>query len=319
MRKRKLRVLLALLITLPSTGVLADEGGVSFWLPGQFGALAAVPTEPGWAFPLIYNHTSANMGANQALPRGGRGRVAVGVDAKADLIFGGPSYTFANPVLGGQAGITVMAAVARTEASADATLTGPRGRTISAETEDSLKAGSDLYPLGTLKWNRGMHNFMVYGMGGIPVGAYDPNRLVNLGLGHAALDAGGGYTYFDQENELSAVAGVTYNWENTDTNYQNGIDSHLDWSASHFVTPQTHLGLVGYVYHQLTGDSGSGAVLGDFKSRVSAVGPQVGHFFKVGKDTWYVNLKGYDEFAASNRAEGWNVWLTLAIPLSGDH
>lgn len=316
MLNRKFGVVLALSVMLPSAWVQADEGGISFWLPGQFGALAAVPTEPGWAFPLIYYHASADLGANQALPRGGRGRVAVGVDAKADLLFGGPSYTFSDPVLGGQATVSLLGAVGRSEASADATLTGPRGHPLATQVDDSLKGASDVFASGSLKWNSGAHNFMVYTMGNLPVGAYDPNRLVNLGLGHASLDAGGGYTYFDKENEFSAVAGATYNWENTDTRYQNGIDGHLDWSASHFVTPQTHLGLVGYVYHQLTGDSGSGAVLGDFKSKVSAVGPQVGHFFKVGKDTWYVNLKGYDEFAASNRAEGWNVWLTLAIPLS---
>ena len=75
------------------------------------------------------------------------------------------------------------------------------------------------------------------------------------------------------------------------------------------------MGLAGYFYKQLSGDSGSGAVLGDFKSEVSAVGPQVGYFFKVGDQKWYANLKGYHEFDAKNRPEGWNVWLTLAIPL----
>lgn len=76
-----------------------------------------------------------------------------------------------------------------------------------------------------------------------------------------------------------------------------------------------HVGLVGYFYRQLTGDRGGGARLGDFKSRVSAVGPQVGYFFKVGAQQWYANLRGYYEFDASNRPEGWNVWLTLVIPL----
>jgi hypothetical protein len=49
---------------------------------------------------------------------------------------------------------------------------------------------------------------------------------------------------------------------------------------------------------------GSGAVLGDFKSRVSAVGPQIGYFFPVESQKWYANLKGYYEFDAQNRLEG---------------
>lgn len=303
------------LALLPTVAAQADDGGISFWLPGQFGTLAAVPTEPGWSLPLIYYHVSASSGANTPFPRGGR--TTLGLDAKADLLFGGPSYTFTTPLLGGQASLAALAAVGRSEASIDATLTGPRGRTFSGGIDDSLKGASDVFLTGTLKWNHGVHNFMAYTMGNLPVGAYDPNRLVNLGLGHASMDAGGGYTYFDKINEFSAVAGMTYNWKNTDTDYKNGIDAHLDWSASHFITAQTHLGLVGYFYQQVTGDSGSGAVLGDFKSSVSAVGPQAGHFFKVGDQLWYTNLKGYYEFDAKNRAEGWNLWLSLVIPLSG--
>ena len=29
----------------------ADEGGVSFWLPGQFSSFAAMPGDPGWSLP----------------------------------------------------------------------------------------------------------------------------------------------------------------------------------------------------------------------------------------------------------------------------
>ena len=35
----------------------------------------------------------------------------------------------------------------------------------------------------------------------------------------------------------------------------------------------------------------------------------------VGKQKWYVNVRGYHEFNARNRPEGWNAWVTLAIPL----
>ena len=46
------------------------------------------------------------------------------------------------------------------------------------------------------------------------------------------------------------------------------------------------------------------------------IGPQVGYFFELWERTWYVNVKAYYEFAAQNRPDGWNVWLSLLIPLS---
>src|SRR5579862_4152824 len=53
-----------------SQTVLADEGGIGFWLPGQFGSLVAVRSAPGWAFPVIYNHPSATAGAGTSFRRG---------------------------------------------------------------------------------------------------------------------------------------------------------------------------------------------------------------------------------------------------------
>jgi hypothetical protein len=38
-----------------------------------------------------------------------------------------------------------------------------------------------------------------------------------------------------------------------------------------------------------------------------------GHIFPLGDKQGYLNLKGYREFAAQNRPEGWNLWLTFAI------
>jgi hypothetical protein len=46
---------------------------------------------------------------------------------------------------------------------------------------------------------------------------------------------------------------------------------------------------------------------------VFAVGPQIGYLFPVGDTQGYLNLKGYKEFGAEHRPEGWNVWLTFAI------
>jgi hypothetical protein len=180
---------------------------------------------------------------------------------------------------------------------------------------DAVTGFGDLYPPAFLRWNAGVHNFMLYTSGDIPVGAYDSARLSNIGIGHGAIDAGGGYTYFDPKtgHEFSAVTGFTYNFTNPTTNYQNGVDWHLDWGASQFLSKQFSVGLVGYFYDQVSGDSGSGDKVGPFESCVSGIGPQVAFLFPVGDMQGYLNLKAYGEFDAHDRPSGWNAWVVLSI------
>jgi hypothetical protein len=307
--------------------VKADEGGVSFWLPGTYGSLAALPQQPGWSLAAIYYHTSVSAGGNVAAAREvtiGRLNPNLNIDlnvnlkARADLVIVNPNYVFASPVLGGQFAIGVAAIVGHNNTSLDGTLTamlGPIVATQSGSIDSSVTGIGDLYPKASLRWNRGVNNFMVYVTGDIPVGAYDPTRLANLGIGHGAIDGGVGYTYFNPQSgfEFSAVTGLTYNFTNPDTDYRSGIDWHLDWGVSQFLSKQFHIGAVGYLYDQLTADSGAAAFLGDNLSRVAGIGPQAGYLFPIGDMQGYLNLKGYYEFDASRRPDGWNVWLTFAI------
>jgi hypothetical protein len=39
---------------------LADENGVSFWVSGFFGSLAAAPQQAGWSLASIYYHTDVS-------------------------------------------------------------------------------------------------------------------------------------------------------------------------------------------------------------------------------------------------------------------
>jgi hypothetical protein len=54
---------------------------------------------------------------------------------------------------------------------------------------DSVAGNGDLYPQVGLKWHQGVHNFMIYGTGDIPVGTYSSTSPVNLGIGHGAREA----------------------------------------------------------------------------------------------------------------------------------
>jgi hypothetical protein len=211
-----------------------------------------------------------------------------------------------------------MSIYGRLNTTLDGTLTaslGPLTATRSGTLSDSTVGFGDIYPRAALSWNSGVHNFMTYVTGDIPVGDYDPNRLSNIGIGHGAIDGGLGYTYFDptKGHEFSAVAGFTYNLRNPDTDYRNGVDFHLDWAASQWLSKQLFVGVVGYAYQQLTADSGQPAILGDFKSRVFGIGPQVGYLFPANGMQGVLNVKGYYEFEAENRPEGWNMWVTLAF------
>jgi hypothetical protein len=78
----------------------ADEGGVSFWIPGFFGSLASTPHQPGFSLTSIYYHTDVSASGNAALSR----EITIGqfnptinasvnanVNAKVDMGFIAPS------------------------------------------------------------------------------------------------------------------------------------------------------------------------------------------------------------------------------------
>src|SRR5215471_21494612 len=109
--RRVLAALFAAATALYSQDLWADEGGVSFWLPGFFGSLAAAPQQPGWALTSIYYHTSVSAGGDVArarefetgrIPITATANVSASLNARADLALAMPTYTFATSVFGGQ-------------------------------------------------------------------------------------------------------------------------------------------------------------------------------------------------------------------------
>jgi hypothetical protein len=332
------RSLTAVLTTAAAVGSLsfqakADEGGVSFWVPGFFGSLAATPMQPGWSLPTVYYHTTVSAGSDVALAREIQiGRIPANltanlnasINATGDLGFAIPTYVFASPVLGGQAAAGLVVAYGTTSANLAGTLTGsltlPNGAIFPFGPRSDNVSGTawgfgDLIPQFSLRWNAGVNNYMTYITGDIPVGVYSSSSLANIGIGHGAIDAGGGYTYFNPAtgHEFSAVLGLTYNFENQSTQYQNGVDLHLDWGASQFLSKQVLVGAVGYVYKEVGCDSGTGDRVGCFQSQVLGIGPQVGFIFPVGGMQGYLNLKGYGEFDSADRPKGWNAWVTFVL------
>ena len=70
---------------------------------------------------------------------------------------------------------------------------------------------------------------------------------------------------------------------------------------------------MGYLYNQASCDGGSGDRVGCFQSRVAGAGGQLGYTIPMGELEGNVNVRAYKEFAAANRPEGWNLWLTYTL------
>ena len=92
--------------------------------------------------------------------------------------------------------------------------------------------------------------------------------------------------------EFSVVTGLTYNFENPDLDPQNGIDWHLRLRG--LARCQGVAGRRGRAMptSRSPAIADPGATLGDFKSRVSGIGPQAGYLFPAGDMQGYVEPEG---------------------------
>src|ERR1700677_3728572 len=182
--QRLFRTLAAALLAAASCA-LADEGGIGFWLPGEFGSLAAAPQVPGWSLGLINYYTSLDAAGSVAAAREvtiGKLNPTVNVNlnvnlaAHSDLVLASPTYVFATTVLGGQLAVSLGEAVGYSSGNINGTLTvnaGPFTATRQGEISDARGGFSDMFPQASLRWNSGVNNWMIYAMGDLPVGTSD--------------------------------------------------------------------------------------------------------------------------------------------------
>jgi hypothetical protein len=176
----------------------------------------------------------------------------------------------------------------------------------------------DIVPGMMLGWHHGNWHFKTHTLVNVPIGFWERGNLANMGFNHWAIDNAAAFTWLDPKIglELSAMAGFTYNWKNSATDYKTGTEFHVEYAAVQNFSKRFALGINGYFYDQVTGDSGSGARLGSFEGRVVAIGPVMNLNFQVGKIPVATSLKYFREFDVENRLEGDAGYITLTMPLS---
>lgn len=111
---------------------------------------------------------------------------------------------------------------------------------------------------------------------------------------------------------MSVAPGIMVNTENLKTDYRIETEFHLDFIANQFLLPSLAIGVRGYYYQQLTGDSGAGTLLGNFKSDSFGLGPGFAWIPGFGGGQLTVLGKWLHDFTAENRFESDYFTLTAA-------
>lgn len=318
----------ASLLAFGASGAMATEGGGNLYALGFNGPQAGYLPPPGTyaKYDFFKYRGDATINATAPLPKiipGSSGatinaNARVNVDATAHILTG--LHVFEQQLWGGNAalGIVVPYASPQLDVNATGVLTGPRGRTfpLAGQASFSTDDVGDMIVAGMLGWHRDKLHYTAGMNVYLPTGRYDPNSVLNTGRNYWAVEPTAALTYLDEGSgrELSAALGLTVNHENTATQYRSGNELHLDLAAIQHFSKNFYAGLTGYVYHQVTGDSGSGAILGDFKGRVHAVGAIVGGTIPLGSSRQLMlNLRYYDESGVRNRLKGSALWLTAVV------
>jgi hypothetical protein len=297
-------------------GAQAAESAQGVYVLGNRGPLAGVTPPPGFYFESETYYYSGNLGGGRSFQTGGVVAANVKIDFTAN--FATPIWVTPVEILGGNLGFSITIPFGTPNISAGSVLFSPRiDRIIAGRERDANFSVGDIYLASFVGWHSGNFHWSTTLLGVVPSGSYESGQLSNISLNRPAIDFSGALTYLDPVlgYELSVVPGITFNWINPATQYLTGTEFHLEWSASKYLSKELSVGLVGYYYNQLTGDSGSGDRIGPFKGRVTSLGAQIGYTFKLGEIPVSTNLRFFREFDVRNRFAGTATYLTISAPL----
>jgi hypothetical protein len=284
----------------------AAEGAGGAYLLGLRGQGAGITPPPGVFFSdqtLIYDaDTSASISLDG-------GTIGAGVRAKPIVNIPTALWVTQAEIAGGNLGFS-------------ATL--PFGEMDIRAKVGPLSVQDDIFTIGDpslgafVGWHSGELHFQSGVTAFIPIGDYHEGEIANVAKHRAAADVYGALTWYQPETgiDLTNIVGVTFNAENKSTDYRTGTELHWEGSLTKKLTDNFSAGLVGYYYKQLTGDSGAGATLGDFKGEIAAIGATAGLDFVVGKTPVSTRIRYYHEFNARNRLKGDAVFVSTSFPLA---
>ncbi|KRE20602.1 phenol degradation protein meta [Bosea sp. Root483D1] len=308
---------LALCAAALSHGVAqATESGASLYIPGTRGPAAGIVPPPGFYFENDFYSYSGRLSAATRTQIGGAVLANVKVQARADFLT--PTWITPLEILGGNLGFAVTIPVGNPRISAGTVIAAPRlGRVFGLKQRDSGFFLGDPVVSSFIGWHAGNFHWQVGGSVNIPSGTYDPDRLSNLSFNRVIGDIYAAATWLDPKIglDISAAVGLELNGKNNDTDYKSGNAVHVDLAVSQYLSKEFSIGALFSHYQQISGDSGSGASLGPYKGRTTAVGGTIAYSFAVAGTPVTARLKVLREVSVENRPQGTIAFVSLAFPL----
>ncbi|OLQ72195.1 hypothetical protein BIT28_24545 [Photobacterium proteolyticum] len=292
-----------------SQSTIAAEGGYSNYIPGSYGdfGMALAPTET-WT---LRNDTYYYDASTSKTVQGGN--LATDLDLQFLMNFTTLLYKPEFKIFGAQytTGIFVPFVNLDTEASLEVK---EWNQVLNSKDSASGLGDVSLIPFA-LFWNKGNFHSSFAHYIIIPSGDYDVNNSINSGLNYWSFDTNFAITYLNPEtgHDFSFNLGHIYNTENEDTNYQTGQEIHLDLALNQFFSDSFAVGIHGFYLKQVTGDSGSGALLGDFKAEAVGVGPALLWNTKISNQYVSFIAKWLHEVNAENRLRGEHLFLSFSV------
>lgn len=295
----------------------ASEGGASFYLLGSGGPGVAVmpPVKGVFLDNQLYYYDGSAKGAKQFVVGG---NLVAGLDATILADFATVLWVPSTDFLGGTFGVGGAVPFGRPDVNVSAVITGPLGGQVGVSRSDDAFVVGDPIATAALGWRRGKTHIQASTVVNVPIGEYRDGELANLAFHRWAADVSLAATWRDGAAgwDLSGKTGFTFNGENEDTDYETGTEFHVEGSVEKIITPKFSAGVLAYHFQQVSGDSGEGAVLGDFKGRVTGVGGTAAYNFMLGKAPVTLRFRAIHEFDAKNRLQGDSFWLGLSMPLA---
>lgn len=299
---------------IPPPVLQGEEGGSGHYLPGSMASsVDGVP--PSETFIVRYNlvYYQGDASVNESLPIAGLSTLGASATSWAN----GMTLLWRPPVEIGERWSFALSATVpllTMEVTANVVTAGP----TTVRRTDSLTALGDVVLMPAMFNYHVSSNWNVNVRLGAyaPTGDYEVGRLANTGKNYWTVEPTIGLMYFGVNNgrEASLFLGADFNTENEATQYRTGTQLHADLTlAQHFPLfgGLTGIGVNGYWYEQVEGDSGAGATFGDFEGRTAGFGPVLSQTFKIGPVDLIAEAKWLHEFETRNRLEGDIVWFKL--------